>query len=272
MLDVYDFGVVLRTDPSATVYVGLELTRSTVTGPGGVGWPDIVCVTADGTPYPLTPDGGVDPSHRWYDFPLGSKVAAFSLLTFELTFPHVHVASYQNASARTWVTRNAKLLGDTGPDTALEFVYRTPEVSYRTPVVPFIAITGIVPIDSWPKHPLPAMFGTIFDGSSADRTIAIGVRYAYTLVESHPPIEALLPVYQSPAGKYDGSTVNTVTTKVDEWLGDVRPTRTDAAWAFGIALYSSLDPGLQRPVLQLKRVSAALTPPPPDSRDRTLGE
>lgn len=259
VLDVYDFGVVLRTDPSATAYAGLELTRSAVTGPGGVGWPDIVCVTADGTRYPLMPDGGADPSHRSYDFPLDSKVAAFSLLTFELTFPHVHVASYQNASARTWVTRNAKLLGDTGPDTAPEFVYRTPDVSYRTPVVPFVAITGIVPIDSWPEHPLPAMFDTIFDGSTADRTIAIGVRYAYTLVASDQPIEALLPVYQSPAGKYDGSTVTTVTTQVDEWLGDVRPTRTDAAWALGIALYSSIDPGLQRPVLQLKRVSAALT-------------
>ena len=272
VLDVYDFGVVLRADPSATVYVGLELTRSTVTGPGGVGWPDIVCVTADGTRHLLTPHGGIDPSHRSYDFPLDSKVAAFSQLTFELTFPHVHVASYQNASARTWVTRNAKLLGDTGSDTALEFVYRTPEVSYRTPVVPFIAITGTVPIDSWPKHPLPTMFGTIFDGSSADRTIAIGVRYAYTLVESHPPIEALLPVYQSPAGKYDDSIVGTVTREVDKWLGNVNPTKTDAAWAFGITLYSSIDPGLQRPVLQLKRVSAALTPPPPDSRDRPLGE
>lgn len=270
VLDVYDFGVALRTESSATVYVGLELTRSAVTGPGGVGWPDIVCVTADGTRYALMPDGGADPSHRSYHFPLGSKVAAFSLLTFELTFPHVHVASYQNASARTWVTRNAKLLGDTGPETAREFVYRTPDVSYRAPVVPFIAVTGIVPIDSWPKHPLPAMFDTIFDGSAADRTIAIGVRYAYTLVKSAPPIEALLPVYQSPVGKYDGSTVGTVTTNVDEWLRDVGPTRTDAAWALGIALYSSLDPGLQRPVLQLKRVSAALTTPA-DSRDRPLG-
>lgn len=137
--------------------------------------------------------------------------------------------------------------------------------------MPFVAITGTVPIGSWPEHPLPAMFDTIFDGSTADRTIAIGVRYAYTLVASDPPIEALLPVYQSPAGKYDGSTVNTVTTLVDEWLGDVGPTRTDAAWAFGIALYSPLDPGLQRPVLQLKRVSAALTTPA-DSRDRPLGE
>ena len=55
-------------------------------------------------------------------------------------------------------------------------------------------------------------------------------------------------------------------------MGNVNPTKTDAAWAFGITLYSSIDPGLQRPVLQLKRVSAALTPPPPDSRDRPLGE
>jgi hypothetical protein len=172
----------------------------------------------------------------------------------------VHVASYQNASARTWVTRNAKLLGDAGPDTAPDFVYRTPDVSYRASVVPFITITGTVPIGSWPEHPLAAMFDTIFDGSSEARTIAVGVRYAYTLVPSDPPIEALLPVFQSPAGRYDGTTVDTLTTRVDRWLREVQPATTDGAWAFGVSLYSSLDPGLQRPVLQLKRLSASLTP------------
>ncbi|MFL6139723.1 MAG: hypothetical protein ACJ74O_18270 [Frankiaceae bacterium] len=41
----------------------------------------------------------------------------------------------------------------------------------------------------------------------------------------------------------------------------MQPATTDAAWAFGVSLYSSIDPALQRPVLQLKRLSSPLDPP-----------
>jgi len=37
---------------------------------------------------------------------------------------------------------------------------------------------------------------------------------------------------------------------------------TGGAWAFWVSLYSSLDPTLQRPVLQLKRLSSSLVRPP----------
>src|SRR5439155_15142098 len=124
---------------------------------------------------------------RCYAFPFdpddhAEDVPAFALLTFELTFPPVHVASYQNASARAWVTRNAKLLGTDGPDTTPAFVYQTPDVSYQEPVVPFIDISGAIAIGAWRDAPLGPMFDAVFDGDPADRKIAVGVRYGYTLM------------------------------------------------------------------------------------------
>jgi hypothetical protein len=148
VLDEYEYALGLKAEDGW--YTTLRLAMTEVSGPGGVGWPDIACTTAAGDEYELVPVGPelcecADPDHcHCYAFPDG-KVAAFTLLTFRFTFPRVHVASYQNASSRTWVTRNAKLLGDAWPDTRLGFVYRTPEVSYPKAVVPFIDVTGSIP-------------------------------------------------------------------------------------------------------------------------------
>ncbi|HEY7070009.1 MAG TPA: hypothetical protein VH479_07850, partial [Acidimicrobiales bacterium] len=266
VLDEYDYALGLKAGDGW--YTTLRLTMTEVSGPGGVGWPDIWCITTAGDEYELFPVGPADcdctdPDHcHCYAFPEG-KVAAFTLLTFRFTFPKVHVASYQNASSRTWVTRNARLLGDAWPDTTPGFVYRTPEVSYPKAVVPFIDVTGSIPIDPWAGAPLQAMFDTIFDNDPADRTIAVGVRYGYTLVEGPPLVEALLPVVQSTVGPYGGATIGVLTEWLDQWLRDTDPARDGGAWAFWVSLYSSLDPTLQRPVLQLKRVSSALVGEPP---------
>lgn len=264
-LDVYQYALGLRAADGW--YTTLRLGRQTVSGPGGVGWPDIVCVTPGGDEHPLdvVPPELCDCADaercRCYTFPQG-KVPAFTLLTFRFTFPPVHVASYQNASSTTWVTRNARLLGETWPGTTSDFVYRTPEVGYPKPVVPFIDVTGAIPIAAWPDAPLQAMFDAVFDGSSAGRTVAVGVRYGYTLVPGDPPVEALLPVAQSTVAAYDAATIAAITEKLTFWLRDVDPAREGGAWAFWVSLYSSLDPSLQRPVLQLKRLSSPLVRPP----------
>ncbi|MGW0748135.1 hypothetical protein [Streptomyces sp. NPDC002587] len=248
-------------------YATLRLTRTLESGPGGVGWPEkIVCVTADGERHDLTP---VDPQVcgctdagrcQCYAFPL-QVVEAFTLVTFELTFPRVHIATYQSASAGARVTRNARLLGEGWPDTVPSFVYRTPEVGYHDPVVPFIDLTGAIAIGPWdpPGHdPLAPLFDAVFDGDPADRTIAIGARYAYTLVAGDPPVSALLPVVQSTVGTYDTETVPTLTRALVEWSERERPATEGGAWALRVSLYSSVDPSLQRPVLQLKHLSSEL--------------
>lgn len=274
LLDVYAFAVTLATDESATWYRTLRLDRTAVQGPGGVGWPDVACVTPDGARHVLQPvgpeacgcgDGDAD-GCRCYVFT--DEVPAFVLLTFELTFPPVHVAAYQNAVSRVWVTRNARLLGAAGPPTATGFVYRTPDVGYREPVVPFIAITDRLQIGDWPAdpatgNPLVPFFDAVFDGSPADRVVAIGARYGYRLADGDPPLEAYLPVLQSTSGPYDpATTVAEVTGLLQRWRGDNEPAAAGGLWAFWVSLWSSLDPGLDRPVLQLKRVVSMLAPRP----------
>jgi len=264
VLDVYDFAVELAATTSAEWYTSLKLERTAVAGPGAVGWPEVSCITSDGTRYPLGQappeacDCGDPYRCRCYLFPPDSKVAAFTSLTFEFTMPPVHIARYQNAGAATWVTRNANLLGAGGPATTPEFVYRTPTLSYPTAVVPFIDITGLIVIGAWADHPLEATFESIFDGDSGGRTVAVGARYGYTLVAGDPPIEALLPVTQSTVGTYEGTTIATLSSFLNQWKDDNNPAPEGGAWAFRVSLYSSLDPALQRPVLQLKRLSSSL--------------
>ncbi|MFD5621410.1 hypothetical protein, partial [Streptomyces yangpuensis] len=263
--DVYRYA--LGLDAENGWYTTLRLTLTVGSGPGGTGWPEkIVCITAAGECHELTPSdpevcGCTDAHHcRCYVFPLRA-VEAFTLLTFEVTFPRVHIAAYQSASASARVTRNARLLGEGWPDTASSFVYRTPEVGHPQPVVPFIDITSAIAIGPWDPpdhHPLAPMFDAVFDGDPSHRTIAIGARYAYTLVAGEPPVSALLPVVQSTVGLYSAATVPTLTRALDEWSEREQPVTEGGAWAFRVSLYSSVDPSLQRPVLQLKHLSSEL--------------
>lgn len=260
--DVYDFAVRLVTDPSGSWYQAVKLHRTAVSGPGGVGWPEIVCITSDGTRQPLTL-ASTGPSQATYSFPLGptqpaGTVPAFSLLAFEFTFPFVQVGTYQNATARAWVTRNSKLLGDDGPDTAPDFVYRTPAVSCAEPVFPFINVTDTIPIGTWSKRPLRRVLQMICDDDPAGRTFAIGARYAYTLVPTDPPVEVLLPVVQSTVGVLASSTITTLTDRMAQWRVANDPASEGGTWALSVDLYSSLDPAPQRPILQLKRLSSPL--------------
>ncbi|MEV7570168.1 LysM domain-containing protein [Streptomyces tanashiensis] len=259
----YEFGL----DSRDGWYTTLRLDGTAVSGAGTVGRPERVdVVTAAGERHRLVPDepgacGCTGTEHCWcYVFPLRT-VEAFTLLTFELTFPPVHVATHQNASATARVTRNARLLGAEWPDTASAFVYRTPEVGYPEPVVPFIDITGAVAVGPWDlpdRNPLTAVFDAVFDGDPAGRTIAIGARYAYTLVAGDPPVSALLPVVQSTVGAYDDGTVPALTRVLDEWTEREQPETEGGAWAFRVSLHSSVDASLRRPVLQLRHLSSAL--------------
>ncbi|GAA2136061.1 hypothetical protein GCM10009760_15280 [Kitasatospora kazusensis] len=258
---LYQLGLTVEQDRYRT----LTLTRTVEAGPGEVGWPEqIVCITATGERHELRPEA-FDPEApaRRYAFPTEPpRVAAFTLLTFELTFPPVHVASHQNASGTTRVTRNARLLGADWPETAEDFVYRTPETGGSQAVVPFIDVTNAIAIGAWAPpldNPLEPLLSAVFDGDETGRTIAIGACYAYTLVAADPPVSALLPVVQSTVGAYDrSSTVRGLTEVLVDWIDREDPEPAGGAWAFRLSLYSSVDTSLQRPLLQLRHLSSPL--------------
>jgi hypothetical protein len=189
-------------------------------------------------------------------------VPAFSLLSYELTLGPLHVATCQSAIATVWVTRNASLFGAEGPATNSAFVYQTPQSSYSEPVVPFISIADRLAIGTWSydpaSSPLTPLFGTLFDGDSKGRCVAVGVRYGYQLAAGDPPLESYLPALQSPVVDYGDDTVADTCTSLQAWFDEASPATIGGRWSFWIDLYSTVDPSLRRPVLQLKRLVSPL--------------
>jgi hypothetical protein len=276
VLEVYGFAANLTADSTATYYQSLTLVRTAKHDGGEVGWPDIICFTPDGVPHQLTQEDptvcglDADADAKCYVFPTDPpalRVPAFQLLSFDFRFGGLPIASYQNATAKASVTRNAQLLGPSGAATRPDFIYRTPVLSYLQPAVPFIDIAGALPIATWTYDPatcpLNAMFATIFDDYSANRSIACGVRYGYQLAPGNPPdvpaLETYLPVRQTPAFTFSSDTVADICGTLTTWVGINDPTETGGCWAFWIDLHSSVDPSPQRPVLRLKHVVSSFT-------------
>jgi hypothetical protein len=266
----FDLVVTLKAEDG--FYKRLTLERDQVGA--GFGWPTIQCTLADGSVIELCPPGVCGPDKPCdcdpnagpsdYLFPRDVSVPADSLLSWQFTYPGLHVAHYQNATASVSVDRNAALLTPSppAPPTNPAFVYQTPASSYGAPVTPFISVTDTLPIGTWSSDPaagpLPALFDTIFDGDPTNRTIMIGVRYGYELAPGNPPVETYLPVLQSPSVPYASDTQTKLTDAVDTWQTGTNPTATGGRWVFWIDMHSMIDTTLMRPVLQLKRLESPL--------------
>lgn len=247
------------------VEIYTSLTLQLLDADGTVGWPDIAVIRNDGTEVPLAA-GDLDGNSRIYSFPSGAGadlVPAFTRIGFRWTVAGLHIARYQNASSAVAVIRNAQLLGADGPQTCSAFIYRTPQIGFPEPLVPLISIGARLDIGIWTDtaatNPLTELFDEIFDHDPAGREIAVAIRYGYTLVPSDPPIETLLPVMLHPRFVYDpASTVQSIIDAVEHWADQVQPVTAGGLWGFGISLYSSTDPSLDRPLLELKRVVSPL--------------
>lgn len=241
------------------VYVTLTLKR--LHADGTLGWPDINVIRDDGTLVSLTADAPLD-NTQVYRFPgddTAKRVPAFSRLGFQYILKHLHIARYQNANAAVSVIRNAQLLGPEGPQTCTAFVYRTPQLSFPEPLVPLISVDGRLAIGSWTQsaasNPLTPLFEQMFDNDFVGRQIAVSIRYGYTLVPSTPPIETMLPVKLHPRFTYDqATTVQSIIDAIAVWAEQADPVSLGGLWGLSIILYSTTDPSLDRPLLELQRV------------------
>lgn len=263
--EFYHYLATLDSAMIDTVDVYVTLTLNRLSADGDAGWPEIIVIREDGKAIPLA---GAVPvgTTRVYTFPNADKgdlVPAFTRLGFRCAIPGLQIARYQNASSAVSVIRNAHLLGPEGPETCTAFVYSTPQFGFPEPLVPLITVGSRLDIGTWTisaaTNPLGPLFDAIFDGDPAGREIAIAIRYGYTLVASDPPIETLLPVKLHPRFLYDpASTVASIIEAVETWAGQVQPVTVGGLWGFGISLYSSTDPSLDRPLLELQRIVSPL--------------
>jgi hypothetical protein len=66
-------------------------------------------------------------------------------------------------------------------------------------------------------------------------------------------------VHLHPRFVYDpATTVTSIIGAVEDWAKTVLPVTVGGLWGFGISFYSSTDPALDRPLLELKRVVSPL--------------
>lgn len=242
------------------IYTSLTLKR--LDADGDVAWPAIAVIREDGRILPLSPPvatGEPGDATKIYSFPLNDPldhVPAFTRLGFRWSIPQLHIATYQNAASAVSVIRNAHLLGAGAAETCTAFVYSTRQLGFPEPLVPLITVSDHLSIGTWTDdpatNPLNALFDILFDHDPADRDIAVAILYGYTLVASDPPLEVYEPLGLRPRFRFGTDTVSSIIAAVDDWRQRVLPTTKGAILRFQISLYSSNDPALDRPLVELQ--------------------
>lgn len=227
---------------------------------GTLGWPVMGVLVGD--EFKTMELGAGTPDSQSYDFPLG--VEAFNLLTLEMRFKGLAIATYQNASSQLQVVRNANL--STLAPTRPAFVYQTQWFAFPNLVSPLLSWREPFPVGAWTTdpatNPLTPVFNQLFGGATSNRTISCGIRYGYELATAGSErIVPYLPVKFRPKFIYDPNsatgTVQQIITAVDSWYSQVRPVTTGGEWLIGLNLYSSVDGQLDRPLLELPVFSTA---------------
>ncbi|KUZ70388.1 hypothetical protein [Burkholderia ubonensis] len=150
---------------------------------------DIVWPTINGKTHgAVTPAGSASPDDTgcWftadYDYAPLPDAAAGAL---EFTWPGLDVATRQTGHSSWWIVRNANLSGIEGVKTNPDLVYRTPDVSFASPVVPVI----VVPSRTFPSGAtlagaLESALAPLADATSAaakERLLKIAVAHRYRI-------------------------------------------------------------------------------------------
>lgn len=115
-----------------------------------------------------------------FDRPEGEELA----LTLKWT--GIDVFSRQTAETVFWLVRNAHLSGDDAVTTNAEFVYRTPQVRFVSPVTPILTVDKAGPVPPWEDVQATldqALYSLMTAGAAAykERFLKTDLRYRYRL-------------------------------------------------------------------------------------------
>jgi LysM repeat protein len=212
-----------------------------------------------------------------YKYPEASNtLGPFGSLRQKFVFEKCDVVHLQNAWGGVWITRNEHLIDST--HTNAGFVYRTPLVRFRNPMVPFLEYDEIIPINfsSGLKASLRSLFQSLFAATGktwdkySERSLTLTCSYDYELVASTPgetPIISRVPVLFQPRhyfkldpekpdwGDQRASFVEELCQAIETWEKNNPACRNGGSYVFEINLYSTLEPSLTQPLLKLKSLS-----------------
>jgi hypothetical protein len=263
-------------DPDGGEGGGREVDFLTLTalsdglGPDGE-WPEAYGRLASGRDVRLEPES-VGPAVMNYRVPAGDALPA-EWPVFTLQWPGLNVADWQNATGHVAVQRNQRLLGDEGPATQADFVFKTEAVYAAGVVAPFNAWSERVRLVGTPgpdyvKTALDNAFNTLFPDAFAPGTtplrVSMGIAYAFELApDPDDPARSLaseVPVALYPDKPLESDTAGVLQAAVDAWRAANDPNPQGGEWVFSLTLYSSLESEKQ-PLLLVERMFCGLGNP-----------
>ncbi len=237
-------------------------------------FPDVEVTLEDGSKRLIEPT--VNGAIREYRYPWS---AAELPETRERTFifDELHVLNTENGWGGIHLERNLNLTSDlaTPRTTNPRFVYQTPEVRFVNKVTPLIDNKSPINISpsgstkSLNAH-LTDMLNELFeqagDNDTRDRLMKVGCRYSYDVRGQAGPAEgpgqldefqAYMPILQrmtftiKPNDTAD--FVNGMVSSINQWMGDVNPSRARGFYEFDITVFAALS-STDLPVLRLRRL------------------
>lgn len=233
---------------------GLKTYTLTSVGASGVSpsgkWPDVYYTPPGGAPQKMTYVNSPTPVTAVYNFPtppLGAGLYQMAAAqTIGLAWSDLELAALQNAKTNLAVRRNAKLLGETGPDTNDDFIYHTPDVA---------AESSIWPLLNWPQR--------FIIGKGAQSGFAAALQTALTSVLGAPNgqnitlsvdygVELKLPTAQAPDGlitylpvrlyphvAFSATTAADLAAELQIWLTAHQPESEHGEWAVSLTMYAA---------------------------------
>jgi len=183
-----EFYIRLDRDPSSGVNIKttLYIFGRAVDGSSPEYWPRIT--PANSTGWSPDPQPSGSPGGWWVASHQFNPDADFDVLTLE--WGPLDVLQRQTAILEAQVVRNANLLGDPANPTNAAFVYRTPQVEFRSPIVPLIRLDSIPVLQPDPKSLASTiekiLTPTVRLGQSMHPYLRIGASYEFQLGPSTP--------------------------------------------------------------------------------------
>lgn len=145
---------------------------------------------------------------------------------------NLEIIALQNGWGGVSVIRNEYLLGDSGPQTNLEFVFQTPLTRANNPLVPFLETRDLINVaginlDPNKKHAMSVlmqnMFNSILMGVPAgqNQNVQISCNYSFNVNKDLPLEKVVLPVFftvQFPIKAGGDPVVTNMSSIIDNWV------------------------------------------------------
>jgi hypothetical protein len=223
-------------------------------GPGGR-YPAIAC--PDGRQvWQLLPLISPTDEAAVYQYPTaaGAMLPAFTGVPHRFSFAALDLASVQSARAGAEVTRNRQLTA--GRTTREDFVYRTPQIMFPDPLLPYFGREAPVPVGAPPlglADAIRAAVAALVPNGPPYPSIELTVGFGSVIVTGGVPQEEIAstaPLRYRHAGPWSDAAADQAAAAVQDWITGNALTPTPGNFAeLALRLYSSLAP--DRPLLAL---------------------